>query len=799
MLRHYFKTAWRNLLRRKLFSAINIAGLSLGVALFLVLINYSRYEFSYDSFFQNADNIYRVDYYEYQHGDAILKSSRTHSGLSSVIKHAIPEVQTVAKAYFENCLIFNDRARANQRIYWADSTFISIFKLRMVQGNPATALVTPHTVVVSRSQASLYFGKTNPMGQVIYLNESIPFTVTGIFEDLPENTSINCNIIVSYTTLISMLKWDPRGDFTHPWTITFVSLNPHTTNIDQINQGLAKLAVDNVSSLRLRHLDGKYALRPLRQIHFSTGLTGEIEPGRSKTLLYALIAVAVFILIAAWMNYINLSLAQSFQRADEIVIRKVYGASAGSITLQFVVEALIIGLVTALFGFIFYHLFVYFLSGYLSEDFSLTQQGQNWYWYIVLIAGTLLAAVYPARLIAGYKPAFILKRQYNNGNHKHYLKNGLILFQLLLSILTIGCTIVAYKQIRYLRNFDLGFNKEQTISLRAPASLNEKPVKFERYKTFRNEVLGNKAFITGTASVNIPGQEIMEHNESIHLVGSSSEKKTSFWMAQADEGFIPTFGLKLIAGRNIIETDRGAGCLINEAALKALGINDAGKAVNAEVVDGNAKRTRIVGVIQNFHQESLKKNVDPMIFTYQHPVEFGYYTFRINSGNRASVTDELQAAWKKNYPNDPFVYYFMDEFFARQYKNDMLFGKLIGIFSIMCIVVASLGLFGLASLTVIQRTKEIGIRKVVGASVWRILLLISTDYIKLVIIAFTVALPIFMYVIYNWLQSFSFRISLQWWMFVLPGAIVLAIAWLVVVVQSLKTVTANPVKSLRAD
>jgi putative ABC transport system permease protein len=799
MLKHYFKTAWRNLLRRKLFTFLNIAGLSLGISLFLILISYAKYEFSYDAFMPNAENIYRVDYYEYQHNDPILKSSRTHSGLSSMVKMLIPQVQSVAKAYFENCLIFNDNARANQRIYWAESTFISVFKLKMLRGNRATALAPPHAMIISKSQADVYFGKTDPMGQKIYLNESVPFTVTGVFEDMPANTVINCSIIVSYSTLISMLKMNPNGDFSHNWVITFVSLNPGTKNIAQINNRLEKIAMDNVASLRTRHLTGKYELRPLRQIHFSTGMTGEIEPGRSKALLYALIAVAVFILIAAWMNYINLSLAQSFQRAEEIVIRKVYGASVNSITKQFVVEAFIIGLATSVFGFIFYHLFVYFLSGYLSDDFSVTQHNNTWFWYIIILFGTLLVSVFPARFIARYKPAFILKKQYNTGGGKHYVKNGLILFQLFLSILTIGCTIVAYKQISYLRNFDLGFNTEQTISLRAPASLNEKAVKFERYKAFRNELLADNSFLSATANINIPGQEIMNHDESLRLAGSYNEKKTSFWMAQADEGFIPTFGLRLIAGRNIEETDRGTGCLINQAALKAFGFATADKAINADIVKTDSSKIKIVGVIQDFHQESLKKGIDPIIFTYQHPVEFGYYTFRVKLSNREGLIDKMQAAWKKHYPNDPFVYYFMDEFFARQYKSDMLFGKLIGIFSVLCIVIAILGLLGLTSLTVIQRTKEIGIRKVVGAPVWRILLLLSKDYLVLVSVAYFVAMPVFLYVIYNWLQSFNYRISLEWWMFIVPGALVFSIAWLVVSIQSLKTVTANPVKSLRTE
>lgn len=272
MLQHYFKTAYRNLLRRKLFTALNIIGLSLGVSLFLILISYVKYEFSYDSFIPNADNIYRVDYYEYQHNHPILQSARTHTGLAPLIKATVPQVQCVAKCYFENCLIFNDRARANQRIYWADSTFTSVFHLNMLQGDRQTALAPPNTMIISKSQADVYFGKTNPMGQKIYLNESVPFTITGVFEDMPENTTINCSILVSCSTLNVMLKTSPLGNFNHPWELTFVSVYPGT-DIDALNAKLKSIATDNITSLRTRNLTGKYELRPLRQIHFSTELT----------------------------------------------------------------------------------------------------------------------------------------------------------------------------------------------------------------------------------------------------------------------------------------------------------------------------------------------------------------------------------------------------------------------------------------------------------------------------------------------------------------------------------------------
>ena len=801
MLKHYFITGIRNLLKHRFFSLLNIVGLSIGVATFLILMNYVNYEFSYDSYLPDSENIYRVDYYAYQGNELTEQNARTHTGLSSRIKQDMPEVQYVARAYNENCLLFNNKAKGHQKGFWADSSFLNVFEVKMLQGDREKCLAAPRSMVISRSLANLYFGKEDPMGKDINLNEHIHFMVTGVFEDVPENASVRFNFLTSWSTM-ELFQWAPKGgDFYGAWASTYVKLKPGAKDISKINKHLKKIATDNVVSLREKNMKGKYELRPLKEIHFTQGMMGEPVPGRSKTILYALIGVAIFILIAAWINYINLSLAQSFQRAEEIMVRKVYGASISNISNQFITEAFIISGITVLTGFGFYYLFVNGLSAYLSPSFyksqSLNQKWLGYFGFIILI--TIAVAVFPSRIIAKYNPAFILKRQYNNGSNKNILKNGLIAFQMLLSIFTIGCTLIASRQINYMQRFNLGFDASHTISLAGPVSRNIDSLRYNRFCAFRDELLKDNNFIAGTASMNIPGEELRFHDESIRLSGSSNEKKQTFWVSNTDDGFIKTFGLKLLAGRNIEKRDWGINCLINESAAKALGFTNPAKAVNAEFIKSDNKRQRIVGVVQDFHHESLKKKIEPVIFNFDHPFEFGYYTFRINSHNREAAMDQLQQVWKKHYPDDPFVFYFMDTFFAKQYQDEIAFSKLLNLFSLMSIVVAALGLFGLASLSVVKRTKEIGIRKVVGASVFRILVLLSKDYVKLVVIAFAIALPLFYYIINQWLEMFSYKIELHWWMFLLPGLLVLLIACTIVSIQSLRAALTNPVKSLRTE
>ena len=800
MLKHYLIIAYRNLLKRRLFTLINLVGLSVGVATFLVLINYVAYEFSYDTYLPDAEQVYRIDYYEHQNGETVLKSARSHTGLSTFLKQNFPEVKYISKAYNESCLLFNDRAKAHQKGIWVDSTFLNVFKVKLLEGSRDKALVSPYSMAISKSLASTYFGKRSAIGKILYFNEHIPFTISAVFEDVPANSSVKFNFLVSLTTLFKLVpEMNPNGDFEGKWLYNYLVLKNKVSDTKKLNGRLTKVANENIPSLKKRNLVGEYKLRPVSEIHFSQDLAGEQEPGKAKILLHALISVALFILLAAWMNYINLSMAQSFQRAEEIAVRKVYGASAFDISSQFMAEAAIVSIVASLSGFTFYRFLVNFLAGYLSADFAQTQQyNSSWIWYILaIILVTMLSAVLPARIIARYKPAFILKKQYNNGKNKNLLRNGLVVFQLLLSIFTIGCTLVAYKQINYMRHFNTGFDEGQTISLRGPASRNVDSLRYQHFTTFRDELLRNSKFSAGTASMNIPGEELRYHDESIRLSGSSNEKKQSYSIAQVDDGYLKTFGLTLLAGRNIALADKGKACIISESASKSFGFSTAEKAINAEFISGDNQHMRIVGVIQDYHQESLKKKMAPMLFYFEHPYEFGYYTFKVSSTEREGALAQMQQIWKKHYPDDPFVYYFMDSFFARQYADDEFFGKLLGLFSVMSVLVACLGLFGLASLSVGLRIKEIGIRKVLGASPARIIMILSRDYVKLVALSFTLALPVLVYVIQRWLADFCYQVHLPWWTFLIPGVVVLLIACLVVGTKALQAAVANPVKSLK--
>jgi putative ABC transport system permease protein len=800
MLKHYWNTAIRNLVRNKLFTLINILGLSIGIAVFLALIGYVRYQFSFDKFYPDGDRIYRVNYYEDQHGLPVLQSARTHDRTALLLHEYAPQVEAVARIYNEKAYVFTEDTRiVDQDMLFADSSFFKVFPVKVIRGSADQSLVAPKSVMISQSQAKVYFGNDDPIGKGIYFNERLPFTITGVFEDIPDNASIHFDFLVSWSTM-TFYGWVSKdGTFATPWTFTYVKLRKNISDIATVNRALTAMANKHITTLEKRDHTARYELQAYEDLHTTPPLSGEVKPSTSKTLLYALLSLAVFILIAAWVNYINLSLARSLERADEIGVRKVFGASRAVISGQFVLEALILSGITFFIGCGLYYLFTGpFAHVIFSNVTFLSNSALTWLGYFVaFVGGTTLIAFYPAQFISKFKPVLILKNKLGSGRGKaNLLHQGLMIFQLFLAVAIVGITLIAGRQVNFMRQFDSGFNAGQTIALRAPASTNSDSLRLTRFRGFRNEVLQLPAFQSGAASMNIPGQEIRYHDEAVHGIGSSNEKKQSFWIMWIDEGFMETYDLSLTSGRNFTEKEAGPTCLINETAARALGYTIPTDAVSAKLITSDQHQYTIIGVIKDYHHESVRKPVDPIIFFSHHPHEYGYYSFKVQS-RQGDYLQALEKVWRRHYPNDTFSYYFMDRFFEEQYQADELFSRLLNLFSIISIAVASLGLFGMASLAIVKRTKEIAVRKVLGASVITILMMLSKNYVKLIAISCAFAFPLAFYLTHRWLEEFVYKIEISWWMIVVPGLIVLATTLITIAGLSIRAAVANPAKSLK--
>jgi putative ABC transport system permease protein len=799
MLRHFWNSAVRNLFRNKVFTVINIVGLSLSIAVCLALIGYVRYELSYDQFYNDGDRVYRIDYYEYQDGQAVLESARTHDRTMLLAHEYVPQVEAATRILDEKAYVFTEDVKIiDQNMLYADSSFFKVFDVEMVHGDPNMALVPPKAVVISESAAQQYFGEADPMGKTLYFNERLPFMVTGVFKDIPETSSIDYDFVLSWSTLW-YYGWVPReGSFKSPYTFTYVKLKSNA-DVEAVNRGLSRMANDHITTLsKLRHT-AKHELRPYTQLHVMQPLTGEIKPPVNKSLLYAFISLSVFILVAAWINYVNLSLAQSLTRAGEIGVRKVFGASGIAISGQFILEAVILSTSTFVVGVIVYFLFTGPLSHLIFVEVAFEKVSvPTWMlFFLCFVAGTTLASFYPSHFMSRLKPVMILRNKLGNSRGKaNLLQHGLMVFQLFLAVAVIGITFIAQRQLGFMRNFDSGFNTKATIALRGPASTNSDSLRYVRYTSFRNEVLQQKDFVSGTASMNIPGQEIRFHGEGVYAVGSNNELKQSLSVMWIDNGYQETFGMTLAAGRNFNLREEGLTCIINETAAKALGYGSAEAAVNNSLAGYGNNPIMIIGVWKDYHHESVHKPVIPIMFLFKHPHEYGYYSFQLGS-THANFMPGLKKIWDKHYPNDTFTCYFMDSFFEEQYRSDRLFGKLLGLFGVISILVACLGLFGMASLAMVKRTKEIGVRKVLGASVFHILLMLSRNYVKLIVISSMFAFPMVWFATARWLQEFRYKIDVTWWMIIVPGLIVLVAALITIAGQTIRTAASDPAKVLR--
>jgi putative ABC transport system permease protein len=800
MLQHYWNTAVRNLLRNKLFTCINSIGLSLSIAIFFALSGYVAYQFSYDKFYENGDRIYRINYFEYQQAQPVLQSARTHDRTALLVHEYVPQIEAVTRVYNEKAYVFNENVRiVDQDMLFVDSSFFKVFPLKLLSGSIDNSLTAPNSVMISQSQAKAYFGDKDPIGKTLFFNERLPFIVTGVFEGIPSNSSIDFDFLLSWST-IPFYGWGSKdGDFSNPAVFTFVRIKEHVTDIEAINGRLTAMVNEHVTTLAMRGHTARQVLRAYEDLHLEPPLSGEIKPTISRTLLFTLISMAIFILVAAWINYINLSLARSLERVDEIGVRKVFGASRTIISGQFLLEASILSVVTFLIGLLLYSVFSGPLSYLLftNVQFASPSTARWAIYFLAFVTVTTLVAFYPAYFISSYKPALILQNKLGGGKGKaNLLHQSLMVFQLFLAVGIVTVTLVAGRQIKFMREFDTGFNTKQTITLRGPASTNSDSLRKTRFITFRDEVLQHQAFVSGTSSMNIPGEEIRFHDEGVHAVGGDSKRKQSFWLMWIDEGYQDTFGMTLLEGRNFNANDSNEKCIINESAALALGFEDPKAAVNTTLITSDQKSLTIIGLWKDYHHESVRKAVEPIIFIHHHPHEYGYYSFQVQSG-ASGFLSVLQQIWKKHYPNDTFTYYFMDRFFEAQYQADLLFERLLGLFSFISMTVACLGLFGMATLAMVKRTKEIGVRKVLGASVGNIIMMLSKSYIRLIIISCTFAFPIAYYFTHQWLQGFAHKITISWWMILLPGLIVLAATMLTISSQSLRAALTNPAKVLR--
>lgn len=816
MITNHLKIAARNLSRRKGYAVMNILGLTIGMVCCLLIFHYVSYERSYDDFHPKAKNIVRLRLDSYQKGTLAFKSATVFPAIAPTLKKDFPEVENFCRLYDATLLLTNPATNAKfseTQGYFADEAALSMFNIQLVKGSATGALDAPDELVISQAMAKKYFGEEDPMGKQLLLKDPSAtqqtYTITGVFKDYPANSHLDIEYLLSYKTLTKIVT--QSGDTTNSTETSFgwydfysyLELKPGT-DAKKIEDKLPAFTDRYINSndwYKTNNNKAELHLIPLTDIHLYSNVNQEAEVNGNGQAVGFLLLVAVFIIAIAWVNYINLSTARSVERAREVGVRKVMGAVRGNLIRQFLIESFVINLIAMAFAIaILYALlpaFDKFTGRSIATGFALTPA----YWGMFLglfVAGTLLSGIYPAFVLSGFRPVTVLKGAFKNTSGGQGLRKGLIVAQFIISVVLIAGTIIVYQQVSYMRKQQLGFNMSQTLVLNETVAQIDSIYRAV-FQPFKQELLQRSDIKSVAASSTVMGNEIY-WTTGVMRLDKPNQTAVTLYHVGVDYDFIPAYGLKMVAGRNFSAefTTDARTALLNERAAALMGFKEPAEAINALIRRGRADSLRVIGVVSDYHQEGLQKQIQPMIFLLR-PNSRVYYSLKIETADMQKTIAGIQATWNKFFPDDPMSYFFLDDSFDRQYKADMLFGKVFGTFAILAILIACFGLMGLSAYNVLQRTKEIGIRKVLGATGQSLLMLLSKDFIRLIIIALVLSVPLAWYVMHQWLQDFAYRIDIEWWVFMLAGILALLIAFVTISLQVMKALKENPVKSLRAE
>ena len=810
MLRNYFKTAWRNLVMNKAFSLINILGLSTGLCCFLLILLFVQDELHYDRFNLKADRIYRV-FSKIRFGGADLQFPLSADMMGAALKKDFPAVEQYTRIYRANG---NKKIKkgnlfiTEQNVAHVDSSFFDVFSFPAIEGIPETALIEPNTVVITESTALKYFGTTQALGRVIETTEKgkTLYKVTAVIQDMPNNSHFHLDFLFSMKNVD--YNW---GNYLSHNFYTYLVLKPGadprafdanlTQYIDKyvLPEARQFMQVKSMDEFRKAGNMLEYSLTPLTKIHLYSAGQYEMEPGGNIQYVYIFSAVAIFILLIACINFMNLTTARSAKRAREVGIRKVLGTRRKDLIFQFLSEStmmVIISLIIAIFAsFILIPSFNALAGKSIKASLIFSPLILPWIFCLPVIVG-LLAGLYPAFFLSGFRPIEVLKGRWKIGSKNGgSLRSLLVIFQFSTSILLIIGTLVIYRQLNYIQTRDLGYNKEQVIVINDAGGLKD------NLKFFKTELLKAPGVMSASVSNFLPisSSRSDQSFSTSPVMTSTNGFNMQTWYV--DEDYLQTLGIRLLKGRNFYKgslSDTNS-VIINQTTARNMGFSDpVGKKLYNSFNHGQSIQSfTIIGLIQDFNYESLKQPIGPLsLFLTTEP---GAISFRVNPADMKGFLSKAESKWKQLAPSMPFSYQFMDEAFAQMYQSEQRVGKIALLFAVLAIVIASLGLFGLATFMAEQRMKEIGIRKVLGASVRGIIGLMTREFVWMVAVAFIIAAPIAWWAMNKWLGDFAFRISIAWWMFGLAALLALLIAVTTVSIQAFRAAIVNPVKSLKTE
>ncbi|MGC3948259.1 MAG: ABC transporter permease [Chryseolinea sp.] len=819
MLRNYLTIALRNLLKQRFYTFINIFGLAVGIASCLVIVLFVTYELSYDKYHENASRIYRVNG-EIKFGVNHYRLAVASAPFGEALATDFPEIETYVRFRDQGSFLVKakdtDTNIKEDHIVYADSTYFKVFSTPIIEGDPKTALNDHNSVAISQTIAKKYFPNGNAVGQSLTLDNKLLCKVTAVYRDMPDNGHFKFDI------LISMTGWAEAREtnFLSNNFNTYMLLRPGTS-ADALQAKLPEFVAKHFGPQLISVLGSdftlekfkssgnilEYTLMPVTDIHLHSDKTAELAPNGDITYVYLFAAIALFILIIACINFMNLSTARSANRAKEVGVRKVMGSMRTHLVRQFLTESILvcIGAFSIAVALAYVALPVF---NNLSQK-SLLIPFNDPLFYAALLGGALLvgflSGIYPSLFLSAFKPVDVLKGRIASGMKSGLIRSGLVVFQFTISILLVIGTLTVQRQLNYIQEKKIGFQKDQVIIIKDAYALGD------RIKSFMDETRKLNYISSATLSGFLPVSGSNRSDNTYWPEGKQPTQENLVGMQswRVDHDYLKTFGMSIVQGRFFSEefpSDSNAIVINQSAAQKfSLGTDPIGKRIatfgetNPDgTPDPNSLRTyEVVGVVEDFHFESLKQNITPLAFFLDRST--GMIAFRFDARDTKQVISGIESVWKNIAPDQPFQYSFLDEDFGRMYSSEQRLGKIFVIFAVLAIMIACLGLFALTSFTAEQRTKEIGIRKVLGASVGSIVVLLSTEFGKLIIIAFVIATPLAWFGVQKWLEAYTYKVEIGVAVYALAGLVSLAIAWLTMSFQSIRAASASPAKALKSE
>ncbi|UII26091.1 ABC transporter permease [Fulvivirga maritima] len=801
MIRNYLKIGIRNLIKGKAFSIINILGLAIGMAAFLLIIQYVRFEKSYEDFNANVDNIYRVTLDMYDGNEYIVTDCETYGPLGPLLKDKYPEVKEYARMFYTDVVEVKSSSESfyESQVYFADPSVFDVFSYYMLKGNKEEALNKSFQVVLTHSTALKYFDTDDVLGKSMNIDGN-EYQVTGVMADIPPNTHLKFDLLLSHQSIPKIYDWYEKYAWQGNNEYTYLLMQPGT-DLPAFNKKLEKLseALEDVE-------EEVFKAGLISDIHLYSDKTYEPEPTGGAQTVSFLLLIAIFIIAIAWVNYINLSTSRAISRAREVGVRKVLGSAKGQLVFQFLFESILVNLIAIIIAFTLMQISLPYFRDISGQPIALNVVTDYQFWillFAIFIIGSLLSGIYPAMVLSGFKPVVVLKGKLKNSSHGQWLRKALVVFQFSCTIFLIIGTAVVYLQLDHLRTRDLGMKLEHTLTLRGPQINENDSILDTKLQGFKNQLLNYPNIQNVAFSESVPGLSLHELSSStgIRRWGDNSGEGNGliYYVIRANADFVPTLSMEVMSGHNFDNTTaQGSQILINQRAAEVLGFESPEAAIGEKITYYyDQKPSTIIGVIKNFYQRSPKDSHLPMLFPYR-PLE-DYISIKIGGKDTKSTLSTIEKEWNTLFPESTFDYFFLDKTYDQQFKADANFGAVITVFAVLAIFIACLGLFGLSSFNIAQRNKEMGIRKILGASLGEIVTLLSKGIAISILIANVLAIPLAYFSLKEWLASYINHIELSWWLFVFPLFVVGLLAMVTIGFNTIKTAIANPVDSLRQE